>query len=196
MSPTGKSVTDDVDGDSAKPLEQAIQEGRLGRDQLGAWSTPNQPALSISGNSAVRPERGGHSIVNVLLRTAAASISPWAAQALTILPPFWRTLPSSISSLTGSAAPVSSSNSSQRAFARIFAVVVLALRDRPRAGVAARPEWPAGVHEQHLGRWPGGPVEENAGAPLLPPSGRQPVRGLGRRGAVGRYRDGGIRLAP
>ena len=32
-----------------------------------ASSSPNQPARSTSGNSCMRPERGGHSIVNVLL---------------------------------------------------------------------------------------------------------------------------------
>src|SRR6185437_13805009 len=37
-----------------------------------AVSVSNQAALSISGNDWIRPERGGHSIVNVLLTACVA----------------------------------------------------------------------------------------------------------------------------
>ena len=46
-----------------------------------AASRVNQAARSTSGNSACLPERGGHSIVNVLLAMAAASQSCSTAQA-------------------------------------------------------------------------------------------------------------------
>jgi two-component system cell cycle sensor histidine kinase/response regulator CckA len=58
------------------------------------------------------PERGGHSSVKVLLRMAAGSRSPGAAQAVTCLPPRWRTIPSSLrSEAAGGGVPSSSSNS-------------------------------------------------------------------------------------
>jgi hypothetical protein len=63
------------------------------------------------------PERGGHTAVNVLLRIAAGSRSPSAAQATTSLPPFWRTAPRSSSGTSGSAVPSSSSNSRRAAAA-------------------------------------------------------------------------------
>ena len=76
-----------------------------------ASSSPNQPARSTSGTVCIRPEPGGHSSSNVLLTIASASRSPSTAQAVTSLPPFWRTLPRSASSAGDSAVPVSSSNS-------------------------------------------------------------------------------------
>src|SRR5262249_54939305 len=51
-----------------------------------ASSGPNQPARSTSGNCAIFPDFGGHSIVNRLLCSSAGSQSPSAAQAITILP--------------------------------------------------------------------------------------------------------------
>ena len=54
-----------------------------------ASSGANQATRSISGNSASRPEPGGHSIVNVLLTLPAGSRSPSQAHAQTTLPPFW-----------------------------------------------------------------------------------------------------------
>src|ERR671915_215143 len=52
----------------------------------------------------------------------------------------------------------------QRAGARVLAVGVLALRDRPGAGVLARPERAAGVNEQDLGLAARDPIEEDARA--------------------------------
>jgi hypothetical protein len=46
----------------------------------------NHSARSTSGKSRMVPERGGHSIVNVLLLTRAVSKSPSAAHAVTSLP--------------------------------------------------------------------------------------------------------------
>src|SRR4051812_36809067 len=80
-----------------------------------APSSVNHPARSISGNCWRRPERGGHSISKLLLRTAPASRSPRAAHAVTSLPPFCTTVPSSTSSSVGSRVPVSSSNSRRAA---------------------------------------------------------------------------------
>ena len=56
-----------------------------------ANSSGNHAARSTSGNSCCRPDFGGHSIVNVVLCTADASRSPSTAQAVTTLPPAWRT---------------------------------------------------------------------------------------------------------
>src|SRR4051812_29539604 len=47
----------------------------------------NHAARSASGNSARLPDRGGHSISNVLLRKFRRSKSPSAAQAVITLPP-------------------------------------------------------------------------------------------------------------
>ena len=43
---------------------------------MRAASRSNHPARSTSGNSPVRPDRGGHSIANVLLCTSLTSTSP------------------------------------------------------------------------------------------------------------------------
>src|SRR5205807_7763313 len=80
------------------------------RNFLPAVSRSNQEARSTSGNSWLLPVCGGHSIENVLLRIALASISPSTAQAYTILPPACLT-GSSACSLPLSGNPVSSSNS-------------------------------------------------------------------------------------
>jgi hypothetical protein len=50
-------------------------------------------------------------MLKVLLVTVSGSRSPGAAQALTTLPPFWRTSPSATSPPSGGRWPVSSSNS-------------------------------------------------------------------------------------
>ena len=54
---------------------------------FNASSMENQPALSTSGNSAVLPERGGHSIANILLLSRAGSKSPSHPQATIVFPP-------------------------------------------------------------------------------------------------------------
>ena len=79
-----------------------------------ATSSGNHAARSISGNSCCRPDFGGHSIVNVVLCTAAASRSPSTAQAVTTLPPAWRT---GVSGRNGPSTlnPVSSRNSRRAA---------------------------------------------------------------------------------
>gem|GEM_PF-6979866 len=46
-----------------------------------AIETSKNAALSISGNSICRPDRGGHSMVNVLLTQRAGSHSPSKAHA-------------------------------------------------------------------------------------------------------------------
>src|SRR4051794_10495312 len=89
------------------------------RSRKGSWlltsfsratSTLTHDARSISGNSWIRPERGGHSSSNVLLTQAAASRSPSAAQTVSSLPPA-RTSPSSTNSVAGQGEPSSSANS-------------------------------------------------------------------------------------
>ena len=75
-----------------------------------ASSMENHAARSISGNLWCRPERGGHSIENVLLTIAAGSASPSNAHARTILPPPCTMGSSSMKALPGRR-PVSSVNS-------------------------------------------------------------------------------------
>src|SRR5262249_6681504 len=72
---------------------------------------PNQPPRSASGNSAMRPESGGHSIVNLLLLNAERSNAPSTAQACTSLPRGCLNTPSAVNGPVGGACPVSSSNS-------------------------------------------------------------------------------------
>ena len=72
-----------------------------GRIRSRASSRPNHAARSTSGNSRIRPDRGGHSIVKVLDVTASASMSPSSAHAVTTLPLFWRTSPRSTSVTVG-----------------------------------------------------------------------------------------------
>src|SRR6185437_1628928 len=79
--------------------------------RVRASSIPNHSTRSISGNTAVRPDRGGHSISNVLLTAVAGSRSPSTAQPNTTLPDFWRISPSSICGPSGTRWPVSSANS-------------------------------------------------------------------------------------
>lgn len=59
----------------------------------------------------MRPERGGHSNVNVLLLSVDGSKSPASAQAATTFPLDCLTSPSSNGSPAGAGLPVSSSNS-------------------------------------------------------------------------------------
>ena len=61
----------------------------------------NQATRSISGNDCSRPDPGGHSSANSLLRAAAGSRSPAAAHAVTTLPPFWRVEPSGMNGGSG-----------------------------------------------------------------------------------------------
>ncbi len=75
-----------------------------------AVSKSKNSARSISGNSICRPECGGHSIVNVLLRIVAGLQSCSTAQAWTVLPPFCLIGCSGMNVPAG-LIPVSSSNS-------------------------------------------------------------------------------------
>src|ERR1700693_4158827 len=75
-----------------------------------AASNVKKFARSISGNVAVRPDFGGHSISNVLLFTEVGSSSPVKAQACTVLPLLCFTLPRGKKSPSGTI-PVSSCNS-------------------------------------------------------------------------------------
>src|SRR6185312_15152916 len=53
--------------------------------RVRASSMPNHSTRSISGNTAIRPDRGGHSISKVLLTAVAGSRSPSTAQPSTTL---------------------------------------------------------------------------------------------------------------
>src|SRR5579862_4080611 len=75
-----------------------------------ASSTVYQHPRSTSGTSICRPERGGHSIKQVLLRSLSGSQSPSNAQAVTIFPLGCFKSPSSMKRSPGTK-PVSSSNS-------------------------------------------------------------------------------------
>ena len=80
------------------------------RIRFRASSNENQSARSTSGNSCWRPDFGGHSIENVLLRIALDEECPSTAQALTAFPPgcfIWSRETNSPAGLI----PVSSSNS-------------------------------------------------------------------------------------
>jgi len=57
----------------------------------------------------------------------------------------------------------------QRGRQRLLLGVVLALGDRPRAGVLLGPERAAGVHQQHLEGGARAAVQENAGAAFRHP---------------------------
>src|SRR5437762_1070880 len=92
---------------------------RRSRSSICAWlifsiasAIEKNSARSISGNSCVRPERGGHSIAKVFeATTKSAGKFPSNAQACTVLPPFFFTAPNSIGSETLGLIPISSSNS-------------------------------------------------------------------------------------
>ena len=79
---------------------------RIGRWPLrilrAATSGVNHAARSASGNSRIRPDRGGHSMANVLLLRLAGSNSPSTAHASTILAADWRNAPSAIASPSAS----------------------------------------------------------------------------------------------
>jgi len=77
---------------------------------MSASSIEYHAARSTSGNSAVRPERGGHSSEKVLLLSDAGSRSPSHAQATTVLPPGCLCAPRSRNS-PSTTVPVSSRNS-------------------------------------------------------------------------------------
>ena len=164
--------------DRARRLEQRRQSGAAASSHSrsasssGRWpatilacacSSVNHAARSTSGNDCVRPECFGHSISNMLLRTSAGSISPSAANACTVFARDCTTGGSGVRTLV-SAMPVSSANSRRAAASGVFGRVELALRNRPGAVVATRPERAAGMHEQHLEPDAAFPVEQNARA--------------------------------
>ena len=97
------------------PVERASNRSRNGSWPrtilVRAVDTSNHAARSISGNSCIRPDRGGHSRVKTLLTIRSASRSPRSANAVTCLPPDCRTVPRSTSSPGGGGDPSSSVNS-------------------------------------------------------------------------------------
>src|SRR5579885_434490 len=84
------------------------------RIRFSASSSENHSHLSTSGNSFMRPERGGHSIENILLFRREESQSPSSPHAVTTLPPACFTSPSARKPPSG-VRPVSSSNSRRAA---------------------------------------------------------------------------------
>src|SRR6266545_16167 len=90
---------------------RSISSAWAARTFSRAVGTSNHSARSTSGNSRWLPERGGHSMVKVLLVIVSASRSPGAAQALRTLPLRCRIVPSSSRSWSPSRWPVSSSSS-------------------------------------------------------------------------------------
>ena len=82
----------------------------LARIFLRADGKVNHSARSISGKASMRPLRGGHSIVKLLLRTWSTSNSPSRAKASTRFPPRWRICPRGRRVPVGTA-PSSSPNS-------------------------------------------------------------------------------------
>jgi hypothetical protein len=77
---------------------------------MRASATPNHAARSISENVCSRPERGGHSNSNALLRRSVGFQSPSIAQTCTNLPPGCLAVPNGMESPVGRC-PVSSANS-------------------------------------------------------------------------------------
>ena len=130
---------------------------------LFASSMSKNSARSISGNSCFFPERGGHSIVNVLLLVAAGSQSPSNAHAWTALPPFCINVPSTRNSSCGG-------NPSSQFFLKlplrgheiVLARPDLPLGDAPRCRVPVRPYRPAGMDEQDLKRTASHPIHDEA----------------------------------
>ena len=106
-------------------------------------------ARSTSGISIRRPERGGHSSLNVLLVIAVGVEIAGERPRRHALPDFCRTSPRSRASPSGGA-PELLRELAPRRGERILVGVVLALGDRPRPGVAPRPQRAARVDEQHL----------------------------------------------
>jgi len=89
IGPWGESRQTSGAGPCARSAESRTSSSACaGLSFSRASSWPNQPARSTSGNSCIRPDRGGHSIVNVLLVIASASRSPAAAYAVMTLPLF------------------------------------------------------------------------------------------------------------
>src|SRR6185369_2544756 len=101
----------DTDPRAYCPERSSVRRGRnsnsVGCIFSRASSTEKNAARSISGNSRVLPERGGHSISKVLLRRTAGSQSPSKAQAVTFFPLLCLTLPKGRNGDTG-CSPVSS----------------------------------------------------------------------------------------
>ncbi len=132
-----------------------------------AWARSNQATRSISGNASSRPDPGGHSIENVLLRAAAGSRSPGSAHAWTSSPRC-RIVPSAMAPSSGAAWPVSSVNSRRaqrppgppRLSPRPFGMV-----QAPK--VLRRVEGPPGMGQEHLEGRVSTAVEEDSRADAI-----------------------------
>ena len=128
----------------------------------------NQPARSTSGNSFTCPDRGGHSIENVLLasrgRVEVALPAPGRDDLAGLLPDRAE-LDERVTHDRRRRAQLLL-ELAQRNLERLLAGLDLALGDRPGAIVLPRPERPARMDEQHLDPVAAAAVEEEARALL------------------------------
>lgn len=124
--------------------------------RIGAWpglirrrasSNANHPARSTSGKRCCVPDRGGHSIVNELLRIVAGSRSPAKIQAVTRFPLGRRTGVEHDEGPFGHG-PGLFLKFSARRFERILLRRVFPFRDRPDSQILAGPERTTGMNEK------------------------------------------------
>ncbi len=116
---------------------------------LSAVSTSNQEPLSISGNSRVRPDRGGQIIENVLLFNCDGSRSARIAHACTTFP---------LGCLIGSKRNQVVARGETGLLGELtlcggqwlFAFPELSLGDRPRPLLFSRPQGTAGMNQKDL----------------------------------------------
>ena len=128
-----------------------------------ASARSNHSARSSSGNHCRRPDRGGHSISNVLLLSEAASQLPSTAHTCTSFPPGCLASPSGRNLPCGAAT---------RLFVKLalgsgkgcFAFCDQSFRDRPGSKVLVAPERTAWMTQQNFNAVGLAPVEEKPGA--------------------------------
>src|SRR5687768_2311765 len=150
---------------SVEPLDQAVEELRLGRHQLLPRRVYREPSGAVDVRELGGSARSGwpfhgEGVAADRVRVEVALRGPRGDHLAALLLHL-----AQLDQLAGGQRRAGLLlELPQGAGARILAVGVLALRDRPRAGVLARPERAAGVHEQHLGLAARDPVEEDARA--------------------------------
>jgi len=106
----GAGVADRVLAETRRPARDRASDRSCRPWRSASTSSGNHAARSTSGNVCRLPERGGHSISNVLLWIAPGSQSASSAKACTTLPPGCRIGASGVYS-SATFRPVSSSNS-------------------------------------------------------------------------------------
>ena len=150
-------------------LEQAVDERRLRREDLPPRRLRVEPLGPVDLGELALAAAARRPLHRECVAAQRRRVELGLGRpASTTLPPFWRTDPSSISASGRERRRRAQllPQLAQRAVPQVLALLGFPLRDRPGPEVPLRPEGPAGMDQQHLGRLPDDAKEKDPGAVL------------------------------